>query len=165
MTEMNLTGGRTARPWLRFVVITVVLALAGCAKGPPPVTEVSGTVLLEGQALPQAKVEFVPELSNFGAEMNSTAITDDQGHFTLTCNYKQQPGAVVGKHHVLVSERPTPGEFRSQDEQTQARYAQYLAKLKNRPIPEAYGKLAKTPLVIEVTADQKTYELRLKKNP
>jgi hypothetical protein len=146
-------------------VAAVVLALAGCAKGPPPVTEVSGVVLLDGQPLPQAKVEFVPELSNFGAEMNSTAITDDQGRFTLTCAYKQQSGAVVGKHHVLVSERPTPGEFRAQDEQTQARYGQYLAKLKNRPIPAAYGKLGTTKLVVEVTADQKTYELKLSKNP
>src|SRR5206468_6769755 len=106
MIEGNLMGGRAAGPRVGLGMAAVVLALSGCAKGPPPVTEVSGVVLLEGQPLPQAKVEFIPELSNFGAEMNSTAITDDQGRFTLTCAYKQQSGAVVGKHHVLVSERP-----------------------------------------------------------
>src|SRR5262249_60368686 len=100
-----------------------------------------GTILLNGKPLPQAQVEFVPELANFGTIMNSSAVTDDQGHFQLICGYKQQPGAVVAKHHVLVSEQPTPSEYRSFDQRTQARFAQYLAKLKNRPIPPDYGVL------------------------
>ena len=139
----------------------VALSLSGCKQVPPPVTEAEGTVLLDGKPLPQAQVEFVPELRNFGAEMNSIAVTDDQGHFQLTCTYKQQPGAVVGKHRVLVTDPPTPPEYRSQDERTQAKFAQYLAKLKNRPIPEVYGTLAKTPLVLDVKPGQKTYDLQL----
>ncbi len=143
----------------------VVVVLTGCAKTPPPVTEAAGTVLLDNRPLPHALVEFVPELADFGAEMNSTAITDDQGRFTLTCAYKSQPGAVVGKHRVLVTEAPTPGEFRRQDEQAQARYAQHLAKLKNRPIPPVYGSIGQTPLLVEVKGDQKTYDLYLSRKP
>ncbi len=143
----------------------ILLALNGCTRTPPPVTEVEGVVLLDCKPLPQAKVEFIPELAHFGAEMNSTGITDDQGHFSLTCTYKSQPGATVGKHHVLITEAPVPAEFRRPDGQTQAQLAQYLAKLKNRPIPAVYGTLSQTPLVLEVKADQKTYELNLKKNP
>src|SRR5262245_9836530 len=105
------------RAWLALVI---GLVLSGCAKGPPPVTEASGVVLLEGKPLPQARVEFIPDLSGFGAEMNSSATTDDEGRFVLTMTYKSQPGAVVGKHRVVVAETPTPGEFRSQDERTQA---------------------------------------------
>ena len=145
--------------------MVLVLVLSGCAKGPPPVTEVSGTVLLDNKPLPQARVEFVPDLENFGAEMNSSAITDDQGHFTLSFTYKGEPGAVVGKHRVLVTEPPTPAEFRRQDEQTQAKYAQYRAKLKNRPIPAAYGNVGQTPLTVDVKPDQKTYELQLNRKP
>jgi hypothetical protein len=121
-------------------------------------------VRLDGQPLPNVKVEFVPDLSGFGAEMNSSAITDEQGRYTLARAFTGQPGAVVGKHHVLITEAPTPAEFRSQDPQTQARYAQYMAKLKNRPIPERYGKLASAD-VIEVRADQKTYDLDLTRKP
>jgi hypothetical protein len=151
--------------WSVTLGVTLALSVPGCARTPPPVTEVEGVVLLDGKPLPQALVEFVPQLAHFGAEMNSSGLTDDRGRFTLTCAYKSQAGAVVGKHHVLVSEAPTPAEFRRPDEQTQARLAQHLAKLKNRPIPPAYGTLGRTPLRIEVKADQKSYELRLKRNP
>src|SRR5438876_709313 len=99
-----MTGRKAWRP--AGLVAAIVLAVSGCAKGPPPVTEVSGVVLLDGKPLPQARVEFVPDLSSFGAEMNSSAITDDDGRFTLELTYKSQPGAVVGKHHVVVAERP-----------------------------------------------------------
>ena len=155
----------TTAPALAGLALGAALALPGCAKVPPPVTDAEGTVLLDGKPLPQAQVEFVPELRNFGAEMDSLAVTDDRGHFHLTCTYKQQPGAVVGKHHVLVSEPPTPAEFGSQDERTQAKFAQYMAKLKNRPIPEAYGTLGKTPLVVEVKPGQTTYDLQLTRGP
>ena len=148
-------------PTLAGLSLGVAVALSGCARVPPPVTEAEGTVLLDGKPLPQAEVEFVPELRHFGAEMNSTAVTDDEGHFHLTCAYNQQPGAVVAKHHVLVAEPPTPAEFRGMDERTQTRLAQYMAKLKNRPIPEVYGTLGRTPLVVEVKAGQKTYDLQL----
>jgi hypothetical protein len=144
-----------------LAVLGVALTLSGCQKVPPPLTEAEGTVLLDGKPLPQAHVEFVPELRNFGAEMNSTAVTDDAGHFHLTCSFNQQPGAVVAKHHVIVMEAPTPAEYRGQDERAQTGLAQYYAKLKNRPIPEKYGTLSKTPLVVEVKAGQSTYNLDL----
>jgi hypothetical protein len=143
------------------LALAVALALPGCRRVPPPVTEAEGTVLLDGKPLPQAQVEFVPELRHFGAEMNSTAVTDDQGHFHLTCAYNQQAGAVVAKHHVLVSEAPVPAELRGMDERSQTKLAQYQAQLKNRPIPDVYGTLSKTPLVVEVKPGEKTYDLQL----
>src|SRR5437763_9754925 len=83
--------------------LALLVGLAGCAKKPPPVVEVSGVVLLNGQPLPKAEVLFVPQLDGFGAELNSSAVTDDDGRFSLTC-LNQQTGAVVGRHKVLVSE-------------------------------------------------------------
>src|SRR5262249_20609279 len=119
------------------------------------------TVLLDGKPLPKAQVEFIPDLRHFGAETNSRGVTDDAGHFRLTCLYNQQPGAVVAKHHVVVTEAPTPAELRGMDERSQTKLAQYQATLKNRPIPEVYGSLGKTPLVVEVKPGQPTYDLRL----
>lgn len=142
----------------------LILAFAvGCAKAPPSVVEVSGVVLIDGKPLPKAKVEFVPQLKDFGAQYNSVGITDDQGRFTLTCGI-QQPGAVVGQHIVLIDDH-IPGDFRRADGETQARQAQYLASLKNRPIPDEYKSLAKSPLHVEVTADKKEYELKLSRKP
>src|SRR5437870_12181738 len=91
-----------------FAHVSVALALAlltlGCSKSPPPITEVEGVVLLNDQPLPFAQLQFMPELSNFGAEQASTATTDEQGKFRLTCNRNGEPGAVVAKHRVIVTE-------------------------------------------------------------
>ena len=128
-----------------------MLLAAGCAKSPPVVTDVEGTLLLNDQPLANAQVQFMPELTGFGAEMNSTAITDDKGQFHLTTG-RGDAGAVVGKHRVVVTEAPLPPSMRGQDQQSQEKMSAYLAKLKNRPIPTGYGSYSQTPLFVEVTA-------------
>jgi hypothetical protein len=139
-----------------------VLALGGCNKvRPPTLTEVEGTVLLDGKPLPNAQVEFQPDLPKFRAEYNSYATTDDNGHFQMVCAHMQTPGAAIGKHRVLVSEPPAPKEFRGMDGESQERYARYVDGLKNRPIPPQYGAANTTPLNIEVKAGQKTYDINL----
>ena len=40
-----------------------------------------------------------------------------------------------------------------------------LAKLKNRPIPPEYGAVGQTPLVLDVTAEHKSYKLELRRKP
>jgi hypothetical protein len=145
-------------------VLLLALLLVGCKKTPPPVVEAEGTVTLDGQPLPAAYVQFIPDLKDFGAELNSGAVTDDQGHFSLTCITGAQPGAVVTKHHVIVLEA-TPEDMRGMDERSQEKLAAYRARLKNRPIPDVYASLSKTPLLVEVKADQKVYDLKLTRSP
>jgi hypothetical protein len=149
-----------ARLVLRVGLLVAVAAALGCGKRPPQFIEVSGVVLLNGQPLPNAKVEFVPDVQGFGAEINSFGISDDQGRFTLARSMSREPGTAVAKSWVLITELPTPREYRSQDPATQARFAEYQAKLKNRPIPAGYGSLA-TAMVIEVKPDQKEYTIEL----
>ena len=151
------TSRRIATP---FCWVAAILA-GGCAKVPPPVTEVAGVVLLNDKPLPQAQVEFIPDLQGFGAELNSTATTDDHGRFTLTCNQKGESGAVVAKHWVIITDPAVPEDLRGMDARSQAKQQEFLRKLVNRPIPEQYSTITKTPLKIDVTADQKTYTIKL----
>jgi hypothetical protein len=147
---------------LAALALLAAVAVGGCGAGaPPPVTEVEGTVLLDSKPLPNAQVEFVPQLKKYGAEMNSIGVTDENGRYRLTCNFKQQPGAVVGKHWVLVTEAPVPEEYRRMDGEGQAKYARYAAGLKNRPIPVDYATVGKTPLQLDVTAEKQVYDLNL----
>src|SRR5262249_15860253 len=132
----------------------------GCTPRLPPVVPVSGTVFLDGKPLPLARIEFVPDLQHFGAESNSSAVTDEEGRFPLVCNHQQQTGGVVGSHHVLVIEY-VPDEFRGFSAKAQQQLSDYQAKLKNRPIPEQYGVVSRTPLTIEVKAGQETYDVQL----
>jgi hypothetical protein len=148
----------------RILTISMLGALAFSACGkpkPPTLTQVEGTILLDDKPLPFAQVEFQPNLPKFGAEYNSYATTDENGHFQMICAHMQQPGAAVGTHRVLVSEQPTPAEYRSQDGETQQKYMRYLEKLQNRPIPVLYAAANTTPLSVEVAADKKSYDLRL----
>lgn len=159
-----MTGKRLAiilsflLPWLA----------AGCAKSPPPVTEVEGIVLLDGMPLPHARVEFVPDLAHFGATLNSTAETDEAGKFRLACTQKSRPGAVVARHWVIVAEIALPLDSRDRDNadpERQRKREEWEAKLTNRPIPTQYANVGTTPLKIDVTKDRKTYELQLTRTP
>ncbi len=95
---------------LAFATLGLAMT-SGCTPKLPAIVPVSGTVYLDGKPLAFANIEFVPELRDFGAESNSTAVTDEEGHYSLVCSYRQQPGAVVATHHVLVMEH-IPDEMR-----------------------------------------------------
>ena len=91
---------------MRIVIILVVsqisLALAGCgSSNQPELAVVRGTVTLEDQPIPNAQVLFDPQMGG----RSSTGITDEAGHFQL--NYTPRtPGALIGQHHVRVTEIP-----------------------------------------------------------
>jgi hypothetical protein len=152
---------RVKTAW-RLLAGGLLLVALSCAKVPPPLTEVEGTVLLNDQPLPNAQVQFMPDLADFGAELNSTAITDEQGHFRLSTQTGQS-GAVVAKHRVVVKDAPPPADVRGQSAESQQRLAAYQAKLKNRPIPVIYGSFGQTPLIVDVKQDQQNYVLNLKR--
>ena|SRR5579862_8673463 len=156
-----MRGARLACITSFCLCIGLVLTTAGCAaKRLPQLVEVEGQVLLDGEPLPKAAIEFVPELADFGAQYNSRAITDDEGHFKLVCGKSQEPGAVIGKHRVVVRDF-TPPQLRGRSEEDQTKLAEYFENLKNRPIPEIYGSMGKTPLRIEITPEQKSYTVWL----
>ena len=153
----------------RFLFLLLPLALvlppcaAGCAPKRPGIVEAGGVVLLDGQPLPFAYVEFIPILEHFGAEMSSTATTDEAGRFTLKCNWMEQEGATVARHRVVVREGTVLRNLRGQDAESQNQLAKHLAALRNRPIPEKYGTMSSTPVEVEVKAGEKEYKIDLKR--
>jgi hypothetical protein len=152
------------RRTLPLCLCGLAFVLSGCGKkSPPPVVEVSGVVLLNKQPLPNALVTFVPQLSDFGAEMNSTAVTNNKGEFKLQCAYKDQPGAVVGKHKVTVAEAPMPAKYRGMSKEAQEGAAAHLQSQVNRPIPQKYATVGTTDLEVEVEADGGQVTLNLKR--
>jgi hypothetical protein len=123
------------------------------------VVPVQGRVLLNGKPLPKASVTFMPLLDHFGTESNSNAVTDEDGRFTLTCLYNNQPGAVVGKHVVLVAESPLPDDLRGNV--ASRLIDDYRAKLGNRPIPPQYKSVSQSPIKIEIKEGQEPVTIEL----
>ena len=77
-----------------------MLVSVGCGgRGTPDLGKVSGTVTLDGQPLPQAKVEFQPTADGGSA---SSATTDDQGKYELMYSVGIE-GAQIGEHKVRIT--------------------------------------------------------------
>lgn len=98
---------------IAFAVVGVVaLALAGCGGG-PKLARVSGVVTVDGRPYKNAIVSFQPVAAAGGenAGMGSTALTDEQGRYTLM-TIDGKSGAVVGKHKVRIqTKRDDPTAF------------------------------------------------------
>jgi hypothetical protein len=77
--------------------VGLALAVAGCGRG-PALAPVSGTVTMNGKPLARVRVEFWPEEGS----PRSTGSTDEAGRFTLTTDGTAKPGAVVGRHKVVL---------------------------------------------------------------
>src|SRR5438445_4217547 len=108
-------------------LLVAVLLVSGCSKPPPPIVPAGGVILLNGQPLPNAYVQFVPTAEGVGSDYIATGTSDEKGHFELTC--KGQPGAAACATMVLVIDAPVPGEVRG----NQSAEAKNAASQKNRP--------------------------------
>src|SRR5260221_10187635 len=78
----------------------LAISLAGCNKSGPVIVPVSGVLTFKGKPVTNAWIDFMPE----GGRMSSGQ-TDDQGRFKLAYD-PQKPGALVGKHKVMLRPRP-----------------------------------------------------------
>jgi hypothetical protein len=92
----------------RACLLSVVLALllAGCGGRSYKTAPVSGRVLLDGQPLAYATVQFVPVAGAAGQDPlpSSAGTTDKDGRYVLVLNNgSNTKGAVVGKHMVIIS--------------------------------------------------------------
>jgi hypothetical protein len=93
------------RPRACLLSVALALLLAGCGGRPYKVAPVSGRVLLDGQPLAYATVQFVPAGGAAGQEPlpSSVGTTDQDGRYELTLNdASNTKGAVVGKHMVII---------------------------------------------------------------
>jgi hypothetical protein len=86
-----------------YIVIGLVLVAPGCSK-PYRLAPVSGKVTLNGKPLANAWVHFAPVASAGKSDPGPTAHgqTNAEGTYTLHVR-PEQPGAVVGKHRVVIS--------------------------------------------------------------
>jgi hypothetical protein len=142
--------------WPAVFGAAVVASLGGCGKALPPLVEAGGVVRLHGKPLRKVQVRFIP-LIDYGPEYIATGVTDDAGRFQLTC--KGRPGACAGENRVLVVEADLPDQLKGEDAQVEL--ARYFRGLGGRPLPEKYGNLMQSPLVVDVKAGQKEYQFDL----
>jgi hypothetical protein len=83
------------------LVALVLLCAAGC--GGSNIVPVSGRVTLDDKPLPNATVHFHPLSEEKYPGPSSAAKTNAQGEFTMKLATSGTPGALVGKHKVIIT--------------------------------------------------------------
>lgn len=97
----------------RYIASVSLLGAAmviGCGKSDVPLAHVEGTVLLDGQPLANAIVEFQPE-GPVGKVRPSIGETGPDGKYKLRFS-RDRWGAVVGNHKVLITTFSPSGDGR-----------------------------------------------------
>ncbi|HEX5270269.1 MAG TPA: hypothetical protein VFW33_07280 [Gemmataceae bacterium] len=134
----------------RQLMILLALAAAGCSGRGLVFTEtVEGTLTLDGAPVPDALVQFVPDLPDGTTAPSSGGTTDAKGFFRLTRSDNQKAGALVGRHKVVVF----PGRAAADRDNS--------AGATPSPVPAVYMNASKTPLTVEVTRDKQTYNVTM----
>ncbi|MBA3313370.1 MAG: carboxypeptidase-like regulatory domain-containing protein [Planctomycetota bacterium] len=83
----------------RRIGCLLLLSLAGCGSDGPELSEVTGTVTLDGKPLQGAILTFIPEAP--GAS-TSYGITDAEGNYSLMYS-RDKSGAMIGTHKVEIA--------------------------------------------------------------
>lgn len=94
---------RAGYRWGHAALWVFVVTLLGCGQSGPTLGRVEGTVTLDGQPLPGARVCFYPEAGGRTAE----AVTDQQGHYVLSYT-GEGTGAQAGLNKVSISTYEEP---------------------------------------------------------
>jgi hypothetical protein len=144
-------AGGIGRSLVGFALAFVLLTpLGGCGKKNWTYNEqVEGTVKLGDTPLPNVLVQFYPDVDPNVQAPPSSGLTDEKGHFQLNVDSQNKPGAVIGKHNVVILAGRTGGG----EEGGAAR--------KTARVPSVYTLATTTPLQQEVTADKHSYDLKL----
>ena len=87
---------RSCAPVFNLLVV-LILTTGGCGQSGPAMAPAKGRVTLDGQAVADAAVAFMP----VGGGPLATGNTDSQGVFELQTTNK--PGAVLGEHTVTIT--------------------------------------------------------------
>jgi hypothetical protein len=142
---------------LRFIIFGLAcLGWAGCAAKPLPVAEtVEGTVTFNRAPVVGARVQFVPMVADGVKAPISSGTTDEKGFFRLIRDDSGKPGAVLGTHKVVIISGRL-NEQRSRDEEAPPEPQSGMQ------VPSIYSSLGRTPLKVEVKADQTSYPLEIK---
>jgi len=146
---------------LALLAPPLIALLSGCAASRPAIVPVEGVLLLNGQPVPNAEVQFVPMERGLGAEYIATGTTDERGRFALVC--LGQAGACACENRVTVTDAELPEAARGGSAAAQSEMNRYYAAQKNRPIPPDYASAARTPLAVTVSAERGEYRLELKR--
>jgi hypothetical protein len=149
------------RTWLGLILLAPWLA-AGC--GGPKLGQVEGVVLIDGKPVKDILVTFIPNSNENTVGPNSTAVTDENGHYQLVCDDSaRRPGAVIGAHRVTLIDMDAVS-IPSRAHGPPGGKPQAMSKAKGKAKPRVaarYMDWVATPLKEQVKPGSQTIDLKV----
>ncbi len=145
-----------ARFFCAFTLLTLLcLTVSGCGGPKAKFAEpVEGTLTWGKNPIAGVRVQFIPQSDKGDQPTISSATTDENGFFSLRRDDNGKPGAVIGKHKVVVMAGRAGTGPRSRDEEAKDEGS-------GMNLPPSLSSATKTPLEVEVKTGQTTYPLDL----
>ena len=145
------------RSFLFATVATCLLCLIGCNTGDSNVGSVTGTLTVDGEAIADALVTFMPTTGRASA-----GFTDENGFYELKYVARQN-GAVVGEHKVYITSEHEPDPDYSLDEEAEPKKKKKKKKKKvlKEKLPAKYSDREKTKLTATVKSGSNTIDFDL----
>lgn len=123
-------AGRWAATITKVLLLGIALATNGCG---PPATTVTGVVTLDGQALPEASVQFYP-VNGKGQPVGTT--TDNAGRYRAAVSPTPQ--------RVVISKREVTGYLEDKTDLVDGG-----SPIVEERVPARYADVTTTPLIAE----------------
>jgi hypothetical protein len=147
------------------LTLCCLFTLIGCGDAGPTLAPVTGKVTKAGQPLAGITVTFSPVAPG----PSSGGMTDAEGKYTLVCQ-NGEPGAVVGKHKVVLT-APAAGSaaegmeaMMKQREGSAGSESQRGRPAEDKsepPFPPEYGDAQKTKLEFDVGSDTNDFPIEI----
>ena len=127
------------------LALTLIVVCLGCSgERVPKLTEVEGTLTMDGQPLPEVKVTFLPDPEKENTGRQATAVTDASGRFVMMYEGPKGkvPGVSAGWNRVILKDMIAANTSRDE-----------------KPLPirfaAKYGDVEDTPLRYEIKTGEK----------
>ncbi len=116
-----------------FGLVVLLVAISGCGgEAIPELVEFEGTVLINGNPVPEVMVRFLPDPEKDNLGRNSTGVTDENGKFVLKYGGDSEKlGAAVGWHRICLIDIMAEN---SRDEPIPHRFSMDLTEAASTPL-------------------------------
>jgi hypothetical protein len=143
---------------LRFIGLLILAFALGC--GNARTSPVEGVVLLDGQPLANASIQFVPN----GSGRDATGASNERGEFVMS-TFDPKDGVTPGSYKIVIS--PPIGEVDKARYESAADAMSAASQAKPPPkstFPKKYTLASETPFTQEVPIDKPKLVLELSSN-
>lgn len=147
------------------VVVFGCFLLVGCGEGGPKLVPVEGKVTLNGKALANKTIMFVPQTGTQGSGAGGTI--DGEGNYTLTAvlpgSTESRPGIPPGDYRVLIMEQMAASTTTTGTAEGATAEIFATGNVKSN-FPQIYS-TPNSPLLQKVSETGGKIDIELKKNP